>query len=44
MSAPEKPSLEGLEDKWASTWDAEGTYTFDRSKTRAEVYLSLIHI
>src|SRR5258706_9701760 len=38
MMVPEKPSLDGLEDKWASRWDAEGTYTFDRTKTRAEVY------
>src|SRR5690242_4159207 len=39
MSAvPEKPSLDGLEDKWASRWDSDGTYTFDRTKTRAEVY------
>jgi valyl-tRNA synthetase len=38
MSAPEKPSLDGLEDKWAAHWDAEGTYTFDRSKTREQVY------
>jgi valyl-tRNA synthetase len=38
MAAPEKPSLDGLEDKWASRWDADGTYTFDRSKTRDDVY------
>ncbi|HEY3673514.1 MAG TPA: valine--tRNA ligase [Acidimicrobiia bacterium] len=38
MTAPEKPSLEGLEDKWASAWDAAGTYTFDRTKTREQVY------
>jgi valyl-tRNA synthetase len=37
-SVPEKPSLEGLEDKWAAFWDAEGTYRFDRSRTREEVY------
>jgi valyl-tRNA synthetase len=38
MKAPEKPSLDGLEDKWATRWDADATYTFDRSKTRDEVY------
>ena len=27
MTAPEKPSLDGLEDKWAAHWDADGTYT-----------------
>jgi valyl-tRNA synthetase len=35
---PEKPSLDGLEAKWSSAWQAEGTYAFDRSKTRDEVY------
>ena len=34
MTAPEKPSLDGLEDKWAARWEADGTYPFDRSKTR----------
>ena len=38
MSVPEKPSLDGLEDKWAARWDADGTYAFDRSKTREQVY------
>ncbi len=38
MTVPEKPSLDGLEDKWASAWDAAGTYTFDRTKTREQVY------
>jgi valyl-tRNA synthetase len=35
---PEKPSLEGLEEKWGERWDADGTYRFDRSKERAEIY------
>jgi valyl-tRNA synthetase len=35
---PEKPALEGLEQKWMERWDAAGTYRFDRSKPRAEVY------
>src|SRR4051812_13402151 len=37
-TVPEKPSLEGLEDKWASQWEADGTYRFDRSKTRDQVF------
>jgi valyl-tRNA synthetase len=37
-AVPEKPSLEGLEDKWAAHWDAEGTYRFDRSRTREDVF------
>ncbi|MBV8462187.1 MAG: valine--tRNA ligase [Acidimicrobiales bacterium] len=35
---PDKPSLEGLEAKWSARWEAEGTYTFDRSRPRAEVF------
>jgi valyl-tRNA synthetase len=35
---PEKPSLDGLEDKWIERWDADGTYRFDRSASRADVY------
>src|SRR5690606_30592115 len=37
-TVPEKPSLEGLEDKWDQAWEAAGTYRFDRSKTRDQVY------
>lgn len=35
---PDKPSLEGLEAKWRARWEADGTYRFDRTKTRAEVF------
>src|SRR4051812_16951153 len=35
---PDKPSLEGLEAKWRARWDADGTYRFDRTKTRADIY------
>jgi len=35
---PEKPALEGLEDKWIARWKADDTYTFVRPATRAEVY------
>ena len=38
MSIPEKPSLEGLEEKWSARWEADGTYRFDRTKTRAEIH------
>ncbi|MCY7413288.1 MAG: valine--tRNA ligase [Salinibacterium sp.] len=27
---PEKPALEGLEDKWGPAWESHGTYRFDR--------------
>ncbi len=30
-SMPEKPVLEGLEDKWGAVWDEQGTYRFDRA-------------
>jgi valyl-tRNA synthetase len=35
---PDKPSLDGLEDKWLAVWDEEATYRFDRSRGRDEVY------
>jgi valyl-tRNA synthetase len=37
-TVPEKPSLEGLEAKWRARWDEDGTYRFDRTKSRADVY------
>ncbi len=37
-NVPDKPSLEGLETKWGERWEADGTYRFDRTKTRAEIY------
>src|SRR6266542_1055726 len=35
---PERPRLDGLEEKWSRRWQEEGTYAFDRSKDRADVY------
>jgi len=35
---PDKPSLDGLEQRWSSWWEAAGTYRFDRSRPRSEVY------
>lgn len=39
---PDKPALEGLEQKWDGAWTAAGTYLFDReaakAKGRAGVY------
>ena len=39
---PDKPALEGLEQKWDAAWAAQGTYLFDRetaqAKGRAGVY------
>ncbi|MFD1504570.1 valine--tRNA ligase [Georgenia yuyongxinii] len=36
--APDKVSLDGLEDRWNSAWTEAGTYAFDRSATREQVY------
>ncbi len=35
---PERPSLEGLEQRWDARWQAQGTYRFDRSRGRSEVF------
>ena len=38
MNVPEKPTLENLETKLIARWEAEGTYTFNRSAQRADVF------
>jgi valyl-tRNA synthetase len=38
MLVPGKPSLDGLEEVWSKRWDADGTYRFDRSKTRDQIF------
>jgi len=35
---PDKPSLDGLEQKWSKRWDADRTFAFDRSKTRDQIF------
>ncbi len=36
---PEKPGLEGLEEKWIARWEEQGTYRFDRdAEDRTAVY------
>ena len=35
---PERPALEGLEEKWAARWEADGTYRFDPETTREDVF------
>ena len=37
-NVPEKPALDGLEAKWDEIWEASGTYRFDRTATRNQVY------
>ena len=29
---PEKPSLDGLEDRWTGVWQEQDTYAFDRAR------------
>jgi valyl-tRNA synthetase len=35
---PDKVSLEGLENRWDAAWSAQGTYDFDRTAVRSDVY------
>jgi valyl-tRNA synthetase len=35
---PDKPALEGLEDKWSARWRADHTYAFTRPQTREQVF------
>jgi valyl-tRNA synthetase len=31
---PQKPTLDGIERRWAERWEADGTYRFDRDSER----------
>jgi valyl-tRNA synthetase len=35
---PDKPSVDGLEATWSAVWEEQGTYRFDRTKTREQIY------
>ena len=35
---PDKPSLDGIEARWTQRWEDEGTYRFDRTATRDQVF------
>ena len=35
---PERPSLDGLEQKWSAEWERSGVYRFDRTATREQVF------
>ena len=35
---PEKPTLDGIEARWSARWEADGTYRFDRTADRADVF------
>ncbi len=38
LTVPEKPGLEGLEQKWEARWEEDGTYRFDRTADRDQVF------
>lgn len=38
VEVPDKPTIDGIEDRWAKRWEEAGTFTFDRTKERSEVY------
>jgi valyl-tRNA synthetase len=38
MAVPGKPTLDGLEAKWGEWWEAAGTYRFDASSTREDIF------
>jgi valyl-tRNA synthetase len=35
---PEKPSIDGIEERWMAVWEEQGTYLFDRTKTREQIF------
>jgi valyl-tRNA synthetase len=35
---PDRPTVDGLEDKWVGVWAEQDTYAFDRTATREQVY------
>jgi valyl-tRNA synthetase len=37
-TTPDKVGVEGLEAKWGPNWDSKGTYSFDKSATKANIY------
>jgi valyl-tRNA synthetase len=38
MGVPDRPSLDGLEDRWGARWEADGTYRFDPARPRQDVF------
>ena len=37
-TTPDKVGVEGLEAKWGPSWESEGTYSFDKSGAKANIY------
>jgi valyl-tRNA synthetase len=38
VAVPDKPALEGLEEKWVARWEADQVHRFDRTRPRDEIY------
>ncbi|WP_420451194.1 valine--tRNA ligase [Ilumatobacter sp.] len=37
-NVPDRPTLDGIEARWAERWEADGTYRFDSSAQRPDVF------
>ncbi len=37
-TVPDKPTLDGIEERWAKAWAEQGTYDFDPDTTRDQVF------
>ncbi|HEY0520578.1 MAG TPA: class I tRNA ligase family protein, partial [Ilumatobacteraceae bacterium] len=35
---PEKPSLDGIEERWMQRWQTDDLYRFDRTASRDQVF------
>ena len=35
---PDRPSLEGLDERWSAVWEADRIFRFDRSRSREEIF------
>jgi valyl-tRNA synthetase len=35
---PDKPTIDGIEERWVAAWEESGIHRFDRTKSRAEIY------
>ena len=38
IAMPDRPTLEGLEDKWSDSWERGDLYRFDRGRDRSQIY------
>ena len=38
IAMPDRPTLEGLEDKWSDNWERGDLYRFDRGRDRSQIY------